>query len=168
MHGDVMNAVADLRLGVGDVLGLQSAIDGPPGMPAVVGAEGAGGGDGDVDPAGVGGIEEDGVQAQPTRARLPERSGAVAAQAGEFLPVLAAVGRAEQGGVFHPGPDCIWIGERRLDVPHTLELPGVGRAVVPLVRAGNAIVDELVAGRFPGSAAIVGALDLLPGPTVGL
>ena len=87
------------------------------------------------------------------------RAGAVAAQAGEFLPGLAAVGRAEQGGVLDSGVDGVGIGERRLQVPDPLELPGMRRAVVPLVGAGHAVVDELVAHRLPGLAAIVGALD---------
>ena len=42
------------------------------------------------------------------------------------------------------------------------------RAVVPLVRAGDAVVDELVADRLPGLAAVVGALDHLPEPAAGL
>ena len=42
------------------------------------------------------------------------------------------------------------------------------RAVIPLVRAGDTIVGELVAHRLPGPAAIVGSLDLLPEPAAGL
>ena len=92
----------------------------------------------------------------------------MAAQSGEFLPGLAAVGRAEQGGVFHSGVDGVRIGQRRFEMPDALELPGVRRAVVPLVRAGDAVVDELVAHRLPGLAAVVGALDQLPEPAAGL
>ena len=87
---------------------------------------------------------------------------------GKFLPVLPAVGRAEQGGVFHAGVDGIGIGERRFEMPDALELPGMRRAVVPLVRAGDAVVDELVAHRLPGLAAVVAALDHLPEPAAGL
>ena len=82
--------------------------------------------------------------------------------------VCAAVGRAEQGGVFHPGVDGVRIGQRRLEMPDALELPGVLRAVVPLVRAGDAVVRELVADRLPRLAAVVGALDHLPEPAAGL
>ena len=73
-----------------------------------------------------------------------------------------------KGGVFHPGVDRVGIGERRFQVPDALELPGVRRAVVPLVRAGDALVDELVAHRLPRLAAVVGALDQLPEPAAGL
>ena len=82
--------------------------------------------------------------------------------------VCAAVGRAEQGGVFHAGVDRVRIGQRRLQMPDALELPGMRRAVVPLMRAGNAVVRELVADRLPGLAAIVGALDHLAEPAAGL
>ena len=82
----------------------------------------------------VAGIEEDGVQAHAAGAGLPFGAGAVAAQAGQLVPGLAAVGGAEQGGVFHAGVDRVRIGQRRLEVPDALELPGVLRAVVPLVR----------------------------------
>jgi len=74
------------------------------------------------------------VEAHPTGARLPLGPGAVAAQAGELLPRLAAVGRAEQPRVLHPGVRRVGIGERRLEVPDALELPGVLGAVVKLVR----------------------------------
>src|SRR5271165_1051134 len=89
-------------------------------------------------------------------------------QAREFLPRLSAVGRAEQGRVFHPGVDGIRIGQRRFEMPDALELPGMGRAVVPLVRAGDAVVHELVAHRLPRLAAVAGALDLLPEPAAAL
>src|SRR5207249_6546056 len=110
-------------------------------------------------------IKNNGVQAHAARSRLPLGAGAVAAQAGEFLPVLAAVGGAEDGGVFHAGVNRVRIGERRLQMPHALELPGMLRAVVPLVRGerlagfGRCVVSELIAiafgrarwsGRFSG------------------
>ena len=114
------------------------------------------------------GIEQDGVQAHAAGAGLPVGAGAVAAQSGEFLPGLAAVGGAEEGGVFDAGVDGVGIGERRLEMPDALELPGVRRAVVPLVRAGNAVVDELVADRLPGLAAVARALDQLAEPAAGL
>ena len=53
-------------------------------------------------------------------------------------------------------------------MPDALELPRVRRAVVPLVRAGHAVVGELVADRLPGLAAVVGALDELAEPAAGL
>src|SRR5437773_2058568 len=90
------------------------------------------------------------------------------AQSGQLLPRLAAVGRAEQGGVFHPGVDRVGVGQRRFEMPDSCELPGMGRAVVPQVSAGDAVVHELVAHRLPGLAAVVGALDQLPEPAGAL
>ena len=92
------------------------------------------------------------------------RAGAVLAQAGQFVPVLPAVGRLEQRGVFDAGVDRVGIGQRGLEVPDALELPRMRRAVVPLVGAGHAVVGELVADRLPGLAAVVRALDHLAEP----
>ena len=92
----------------------------------------------------------------------------MAAQPGKLLPGAAAVGRAEQGGILDAGVDRVGIGERRFEMPDALELPGVLRAVVPLVSAGYAVVLELVADRLPRLAAVVRALDHLPEPAAGL
>src|SRR5712692_1082316 len=116
--------MADLGIRVGDVLGLQSTVDRFPRLAAVVGPEGARSGDGDVDPFGIARIEKDCVQAHPTRAWLPFGPGAVAAQSGELVPSLRAVGRAEQGSVLHPGVNRVRISERRFKMPDSLELPG--------------------------------------------
>src|SRR5579862_8758129 len=53
-------------------------------------------------------------------------------------------------------------------MPHPLELPRVWRAVVPLMRAGNAFVGELVAHRLPGFTSVARALDQLAEPAGGL
>src|SRR4051812_47277066 len=53
-------------------------------------------------------------------------------------------------------------------MPHPRELPGMLRAVVPLVCARNALVRELVADGLPGPAAVVRALDDLAVPAGGL
>jgi hypothetical protein len=58
---------------------------------------------------------------------------------------------------------------RRREGPHPGELPRQsGRAVVVQVRAGLGRVGEVVADRLPGDAPVVGALDHLPEPAVGL
>ena len=147
---------------------LQPAVDRPPGLPAIVGAERAGGGDRDEHAIGVGGIDQDGVQAQSAGARLPVRARAVAAQARQFVPGLAAVGGAEQRRVLDTRVDRVGIGQRRLEMPDPLELPGMRRAVVPLMRAGHAVVDELVADRLPRLPAVVRALHHLPEPAARL
>ena len=53
-------------------------------------------------------------------------------------------------------------------MPHAFELPRMRRPVVPLVRAGDTVVHELVPDRFPGFSAIVRTLDHLSEPTRGL
>ena len=102
-----MDAVADLGVRIGDVLRAEAAVDRLPGLAAVVGAERAGGGDGDVDALGIRADREDRVQAHAAGAGRPLRAGAVAAQAGQFVPVLAAVGRAEQRGILDAGVDRV-------------------------------------------------------------
>ena len=53
-------------------------------------------------------------------------------------------------------------------MPDPLELPRMRRAVVPLVSAGDTVVQELVADGFPRLTAVVGALDELAEPSAGL
>src|SRR5690348_12174772 len=113
-------------------------------------------------------ILNDRVQAHPTRARLPAWSSAVLAQTREFLPGLRAVCRTKQRGVFHTGVYRIRIGQRWLQMPHSLELPRMRLSVVPLVSAGDTVVNELVAQRLPSFAAVVRALDQLPKPSARL
>src|ERR1700730_5977791 len=73
------------------------------------------------------------------------------AQSGEFLPRLAAVLRAEQGGVLHAGVHHVRVGKRRFEMPDSLELPRVLRSVVPLMTGEGfpafrrRVVGELVA-----------------------
>src|ERR1035437_10793140 len=159
----MVNAVADLVVRFWDVLRTHAAVDRFPRLAAVVGANRARRGDRDEDSAGVAGVENDGVQTHAACARLPLRAGAVAAQSGEFLPVLAAIGRAEQGGVFDSSVDRVGIGERRLQMPHAFKFPGTLGAVVPLMSgerlAGfrRRVVNEIVAcglqGTWGGGAA---------------
>ena len=79
MQGDVMDTVADFGVLIGNVRGTEAAVDGRPGFAAVVGAEGAGGGNGDVDAVEILGILDDGVEAHGARAGLPLGAGAMAA-----------------------------------------------------------------------------------------
>ncbi len=168
MHRQAVHAVTDLGLGIRDPFGAQAAVHRPPGLALVIGPERARGRDGGEDPPGPGRIQDDRVQAHPARARLPRRPGPVAAQPGQFLPVFPAVGRPEKTGVLHPGVDGVRVIQRRFQVPDPGELPRVRRAVVPLVRAGLALVAEIVADRRPGHPAVVGTLDHLAEPAAGL
>ena len=116
----------------------------------------------------------------------------MAAQSGEFLPILPAVRRAEYAGVFHSSIDGVRIGGRRFEMPDALEFPGMLCAVIPHVGgqrlAGfrGSVVSEFIALAFgrsrclgvffarrrpwlgPSLAAVVGALNDLPKPAAGL
>ncbi len=167
-HRDAVNAVADVGIRVGDVLGLQSTVDRLPRLTGVVAPEHARSRDGDEDPAAVARIQKDSVQAHATGTWLPAGSRAMAAQPGQFVPCLSAVSRAEQRGVFNSSVDGVRIGERRFEMPGSLKLPRAGRAVVPLVSAGDAVIHEFVAHCLPSLATIIGALNQLPEPTAVL
>ena len=164
VHRDAVHAVPDLGVAVGDAFGVQTAVRGLPRLAAVVGAEHAGRRDRDEHAVGVGRIDHDRVQAHAAGARLPRRPRTVLAQSGELVPLVAAVDGAEQRRVLDAGEHRVGVGGRRFEVPHARELPRVRRAVVPLVRSGNALVAELVADRRPRLAAVVGALDQLTEP----
>jgi len=168
MQGNAMHAVADLRIGVRKLVRrLQAAVTGAPRLAAVVSSEDTRGGDGDMDPLRIAGVQKDCVQAHASRAGLPKAAFGTA-QAGKLRPRFAAVGRLEESGVFHSGIDGVRVGQRRFQMPDPLELPGMLRAVVPLVRAGDALIHKLIPDRLPGLAAVIRALNLLPEPAAGL
>src|SRR5262245_46725426 len=87
--GDVMDAVAHFSIWIRNVLRVQSFINWFPGCTAVVAAECASRGDSDKNAFA---IEDDRVQAHPTRAWLPLRTSAVAAKPRKFSPRLTAIG----------------------------------------------------------------------------
>jgi hypothetical protein len=167
-------------------------VDRLPALAGVVCAECARSRDGGEDPVRVARVQKYRVQAHPAGPGRPGGPRAVAAQSRNLMPVLAAIGATEQRGVFNTGVNSIRIGERRFEMPDALELPGVGRAIVPLVRGQRfsgfrrSVVSELVAlalghavwccdrfagrrsGLVPGLAAVVGALNDLPEPATRL
>src|SRR6185503_5959427 len=96
-------------------------------LSAVLGAERASRRDGDEHPVRVLRIEQDGVHGHAARAGLPEMP-LGAAQAGQFLPGLAAVHRFEDRRVLRSGVNGVWLGERRLQMPDALEFPRMLRA----------------------------------------
>src|SRR5438105_9813978 len=89
MHRDVMNAVAHLRVRIGNVLRMQTLVDRLPTLPAVISAECARGRDRNEDSLRIFWIEQNRMQTHSARARLPLRSGAVPAQSRELFPILA-------------------------------------------------------------------------------
>lgn len=136
-----------------------------PGLPGIIGAERARRRNGNEHSLGIEGFQQGRVKTHAARTGLPERSGAVAAQSGEFLPGVHAIGRAEQCGVLDADIYGIGIGERGFKMPDPSTLLQ-GRPVpsyhwcVP----AHAPRGELVAMRCPGLAAVIGALDELPEP----
>ena len=91
MQRDPMDAVTDLRVGVRNVLRVQSAIDRLPCLAAIVGAKGAGSRDCNRNSLRIDRIEKNGVQTQAARARLPFRTGVAAPQSCEFMPRFSTV-----------------------------------------------------------------------------
>src|SRR5882762_3054040 len=92
----------------------------------------------------------------------------MASESGKLQPRLSPIGCAEYCGVFHPGVYGIRISQRWFKMPDSFELPRVRRAVVPLMSAGNAVVNKFVTYRLPSLAPVIRALDLLPKPAAGL
>src|SRR5208337_2778125 len=86
------------------------------------------------------------------------------AQPGKLFPGLRAVGRAKQRCVFDSGENGVGIRERWFEVPDASEFPWMWRAVIPLMRAGNAFVLEFVSNGSPGVASVVRALNQLAEP----
>ncbi len=168
MHREPMDAVADFGLRVRDVLGAQALVDCTPRHAAIVGPERACGRDRDEDALRVVRIEKDCVKAQSASAGLPAGARPVAAQPGQFLPGLAAIGGLKERRVLHSRVNGVGIRERRLEVPDALELPRMRRAVIPLMGSRNAVVGKLVSDRCPGLAAVVRALHHLSEPAGAL
>src|SRR5688572_23216855 len=108
------------------------------------------------------------MQAQAAGSRRPLGTCSMPSQAGQFLPRLAAVGAPEERRVFDAGVHHVRLGERRLEMPHALELPWMRRSVVPLVRAGHSVIGELIADRLPCRAAVARSLYDLTEPPAGL
>src|SRR5689334_12936413 len=192
MQSDAMYAVADFGGRVGNVFGVEAFVDWTPGLTAIIGAEGACGGNRDENSLWVLWIQDDRVQTHAAGAGLPTRACAMAAQTRQFLPAFSAVGGAKQSGVLHSGIDGIRIGQRRFEMPDAFELPGMLGTVVELMRGerfarflGN-VVHKLVAlalahsartggwlagrraGLNPGFSSVVGTLNDLSEPATGL
>ena len=71
MHREVMHAVADFGIRVGDALGVQPAVGRLPGLAAIVAAEHPRGRYRNEDALSVGRVDNHGMQAHPSRPRLP-------------------------------------------------------------------------------------------------
>src|ERR1700726_3723284 len=142
MHRNVMNAVANFRVGVRNSFGLQSAINGLPRFSGIVRSKGTRCRNRDDYSIGIFLIENDRVQAQAAGARVPARSRTMLPQTGKLMPGLRAISRTEQRRVFDACINGVGIGERRFKMPDSREFPGMRRAVVPLMSAGDRGVIE--------------------------
>src|SRR5207245_2458803 len=91
IHRDMVHAVSNFSVWIGNVFRIQAFVDGLPTLAAIIGAEGARGRDRDVYAVRIFRIENDGVQAHSTCSGLPFGSGAMTAQSGQFFPVLAPI-----------------------------------------------------------------------------
>jgi hypothetical protein len=107
------------------------------------------------------------VQAHAAGARLPEIA-FNAAQAGEFIPCEAGIGGLEECGILHAGEDGVRVRGGGFQVPDAFEFPRMLGAIIPLVRAGDAVIAEFIANGRPALAAVVGTLDDLAKPAAGL
>src|SRR5262245_22662544 len=178
IHRDVVNTAADAGVRIGNVSRLQSAIDRSPLLAATIGAESARGANRNPHALRITRIKNDRVQAHAACTRLPLWSRSVSTEPRKLLPVLAPIGRAENRRVFNSCVDGVGIGERRLQMPYPFELPGMLRAVVPLVRGerrSRRVISKFVARRLrrtrfrwlsggrsrlmPGFAAVLGPLN---------
>src|SRR5256885_11907671 len=133
VHGDAVNAVPHLGVRVGDVLRLEPLVDRLPGFAAIFGTERTCGGYGDEHALAITRIENDCMEAHPTGPRLPTWPGPVAAQSGQLLPTLTAVGGTKQSGISDPAVNSVRIVQRWFKMPAALELPRMLRAGVPLM-----------------------------------
>src|SRR5262245_11366947 len=109
MLRDVVDTMTHLGVRIGDSLRVEALVDRLPRLAAVVGAEGSGRGDRDVDAFVVARLEDDRVQAQPARARLPGGAAAVLAQSLQLVPALTAIRRLEEGRILDARIDRVGI-----------------------------------------------------------
>src|SRR5678810_865770 len=149
VHCDPVNAVTGLSLWVRNVLRVESLIDRLPAGASIVGAEGAGRRNRDEHSFRIGWVEQDRVQPQSTGPGRPRCPRAVATQSWKLRPVLPAVGRLEDRGIFDPGVHMVGIRQRRLEMPDALELPWMRCPVVPLMGPRHAVIRELVPDWCP-------------------
>src|SRR5579871_599311 len=99
MHRHVVHTMAHFSIRVRNAFGVEPAVDRFPGLPGVVGPERASGGNSYEDAIALTRVENDGVQAQATRAGLPRRAGAMLAQSTQLVPGLSGIAGAKQRAI---------------------------------------------------------------------
>src|SRR5437868_6947085 len=103
MQRDAMDAEADFRRFFRHILRRQPAVLWRPGLAVIITAEYAGRGDGYEHAPLVLRIKHDGVRAHSAGPRLPLRPRTMPAQAGKFVPTLAAIRRAKHRRILDAG-----------------------------------------------------------------
>src|SRR5713101_9976676 len=99
MHGDAVDAVADLSVRVRNVAGAQSLVDRPPRLAGVLSPEDPCRRNRAEHPFRVAWVDQDGVQTQSAGARRPARRGLVGPEALQLVPGLAGIACLEDGRV---------------------------------------------------------------------
>src|SRR5208283_5281646 len=103
VHGQAVNAVADLCVRVRDSLRTKTLVRGTPALASIIAAEHPGSRYGDEDALGVARIDDDRVQAHAASSGLPRGPRVMAAESRKLAPVLAPVGGAEKRSVLNAG-----------------------------------------------------------------
>lgn len=169
VHHHFMDTLPEFGEFVRHEISAHIPVAGAPGLPTVVGAVAARGGDRDIHPLGIRGIQKDGVQAQASGAGIPLAALRMIVQGFVDLPGLAAVLRDEQGGGLRAGIQHIGLTRAPgLDVPNLDHLFGLRfdafaafRAERFLHRAGGssgprrAGEDGHLPGLRPGLAEVI-------------
>jgi hypothetical protein len=110
VHADPVDAVSDLPILVRQLLRAETTVDRAPRLAAVVRAERSRRGDRHDHPLRLARVDQDRVQAQPTRSWLPLLARLMTAEPGELLPALSPVDRAEERGILDAGEYRVRVG----------------------------------------------------------
>jgi len=126
----LVGALAYFGEGIGEKVGTETLIHGPPAPSAVVGAEDTHRRDSDPHPVASRWVQDDAVQAKAAETGLPLLPGRVAGQPADFAPGVSAILALEQGCGLHSG-----VGDARLVGPAGLHVPHLAHRGVSFGRA---------------------------------
>src|SRR5207248_11149645 len=151
---DLVHALAPLGKRIGSEADADALVGGHERAPAVLAEIVAAGGDAEMEALSV---EQDGVQAEAARPRLPLARVLVVADTGDHLPGVAAVAAAEERGRLDAAPQVLLV-RSRLERPDVLQrapvLLGKGgerfrllEGLAQVVRAQDLHAEERIAAR---------------------
>lgn len=110
VHHHPVEALADFREFVGKEIRAHALVERLPDLAVVVGAEAASGGNSYEDTLRVLRVEDDGVNHQSARARLPILPRCVLGQGANLVPGLSAIIAAEKCAGIHAAPKRVRAG----------------------------------------------------------